>query len=155
MLRLLTRTTARTMTTKAPWHAALPKPKSAPPQITVTELRELAKTKKAGTEFIVVDARRADFDDPGSNFIHHAAINLPAHTLYQTLPVVGPLLQNIPQVIFHCNSCKAGSRGERTAGWYQDYLDAQGITTSKAYVLEGGFKALKAETPEELKEVAV
>ncbi|TXT06178.1 hypothetical protein VHUM_03651 [Vanrija humicola] len=144
-------------TTKAPWHAALPKPTSTPASVTVAELREIAKTKAAGKEYIVVDARRADFDvsDPGSNFIHPAAINLPAHTLYQTLPVVAPLLQNIPQVIFHCNSCKAGSRGERTAGWYQDYLDANGITTSKAYVLEGGFKALKAEAPEELKEVSV
>ncbi|KAL1409377.1 hypothetical protein Q8F55_003360 [Vanrija albida] len=140
---------------KTPWHAALPTPSSAPPRITVSELRALAGAKKAGVEFIVVDARRADFDDLGSNYIHRAAINLPAHTLYQTLPVVGPLLQNIPQVIFHCNSCKAGSRGERTAGWYQDYLDANGITTSKAYVLDGGFKALKAEAPEELKEVAV
>jgi len=60
------------------------------------------------------------------------------------------LTDSIPKVIFHCNSCKPGGRGPRTAAWYQDWLDAQGETGSKAYILEGGWKAWMAEYPDKV-----
>jgi arsenical-resistance protein 2 len=75
------------------------------------------------------------------------AINLPAQTFHQTLPILLPILsrsvvrhigphkllipqylspsilsfRRIPQVIFHCSS--SNGRGPRCAGWYQDALD--------------------------------
>lgn len=119
----------------------------------------------------------AHAQDEGQNWIHPNAINLPAHTLYQTRPTIFAALKgcvatgdtcvarlvarspahpsSIPKVIFHCNSCKAGGRGPRSAGWYQDYLDEQGCKDSQAYVLAGGFKGYKAAYPGELVEVAV
>ena len=68
------------------------------------------------------------------------AINLPAHSLYQTLPGLLPLLRRIPLVIFHCQSCGATGRGARTAAWYQDALDKEGIKTSEGRILTGGIK---------------
>ncbi|KAG1861334.1 S-adenosyl-L-methionine-dependent methyltransferase [Suillus subluteus] len=41
------------------------------------------------------------------------------------------------QVIFYCGSSRG--RGSRCAAWYQDYLNGEGNTESKAYVLEGGY----------------
>jgi SAM-dependent methyltransferase/rhodanese-related sulfurtransferase len=41
------------------------------------------------------------------------------------------------QVIFYCGSSKG--RGSRCAAWYQDYLNGEGNTESKACVLEGGY----------------
>lgn len=55
---------------------------------------------------------------------------------------------SIPTVVFHCNSCKPGGRGPRCASWYQDYLDENGIKTSRAVVLKGGYKAWMAEFPD-------
>lgn len=98
-----------------------------------------------------------------------SAINLPAQTFYPTLPVVGQLLKKLvpllfhysksqlthstPTVVFHCNSCSTGGRGRRAAGWYQDWLDAEGITTSKSVVLAGGWKAWVATYPDQVVKV--
>lgn len=70
------------------------------------------------------------------------AINLPAHSFYQTLPGLLPILTQYRSVIFHCQS--SNGRGPRCAGWYQDALDD--ISTggeaidSRAVVLESGIK---------------
>ena len=77
------------------------------------------------------------------------AINLPAHSFYQTLPSLLPLLQSIPIVIFHCNSCSPGGRGPRTAAWYQDALDIQGIKSSHAVILASGVKGWIARYEED------
>src|SRR4051812_21473004 len=69
------------------------------------------------------------------------ALNLPAHSFYPTLSTIVTILSSIPMVIFHCNSCSETGRGPRAAGWYADELAHQGITTSQAYVLDGGIKA--------------
>ena len=69
------------------------------------------------------------------------AINLPAQSFYQTLPGLLVLLSRIPVVVFHCQSCTATGRGARTAAYYQDALDAAGVTTSEGRVLTGGIKA--------------
>lgn len=58
------------------------------------------------------------------------------------------LTPSIPKVVFHCNSCKPGGRGPRCAAWYQDYLDENGIKSSQALVLKGGYKAWAAEFPD-------
>jgi arsenical-resistance protein 2 len=52
--------------------------------------------------------------------------------------------------VFHCNSCSPGGRGPRAAAWYQDWLDSNGIKTSQALVLTGGYKAWTAEYPDKL-----
>ncbi|KAF7350511.1 Rhodanese-like protein [Mycena venus] len=88
-------------------------------------------------DYIVVDVRRTDFEDASIA----GCLNLPAHSFYPTLSTIVALLASVPLVIFHCNSCKPGGRGPRTAGWYQDACNAQGAGTSRAVVLEGGIKA--------------
>ena len=100
------------------------------------------------------------------------AINLPAQTFHQTLPTLIAILSRsveyavvlrifsqftqvlhywcrIPRVIFHCSS--SNGRGPRCAGWYQDALNQDKITSSKAYVLTGGIKAWKEAHPEDLR----
>ncbi|KAG8941383.1 hypothetical protein FRC00_012409, partial [Tulasnella sp. 408] len=70
------------------------------------------------------------------------AINLPAHSFYQTVPSIVTALSHIPKVIFHCNNCKPGGRGPRTAGWYADELVKQGKEdrAKNVFVLQGGVK---------------
>lgn len=118
------------------WAQSLPLPKSNPAYIEPAELAELIRTKTAGVDFLVVDLRRTDWD---TAYIK-TAVNLPAQSIYQSLPALLPLLSKVPLVVFHCQSCKTVSRGSRGAAWYQDALDAAGITTSQARILTGGIK---------------
>jgi len=129
------------------WYEAFPEPSWGLPTITAKELAEVVKTKKAGVDYIVIDLRRDDFT---IGFIK-GALNLPAHSLYPTMPTIVTVLRNIPKVIFHCQSCKSVSRGTRGAGWYKDALGKEGITTSESIVLEGGivgFLAAYKDDPE-------
>ncbi|GAA5999089.1 uncharacterized protein JCM10292_003318 [Rhodotorula paludigena] len=130
---------------EAPWHAAFPTPRATVvggdiPSLTADELQAKleAEPELEKRSFVVVDVRRTDFED---GFIS-GAINLPAHSLYPTLPGLLPMLSRHALVIFHCNSCSAGGRGHRSAGWYQDALDQAGVgkDVSRAAVLEGGIK---------------
>jgi len=86
-----------------------------------------------------VDVRRTDFE----NAFIKGAINLPAHSFYQTLPAIVSILSHIPKIVFHCNSCSNGGRGPRTAGWYADALRQRGFTEASegVLVLQGGLKA--------------
>ncbi|TFY61638.1 hypothetical protein EVG20_g6980 [Dentipellis fragilis] len=119
----------------ASWHQAFPEPASTPGRMSVEELHaQLTKAEKLD-EILVVDVRRTDFE----NAFIRGAINLPAHSFYPTLPTLVHILSRYPTVVFYCGS--SNGRGPRVAGWYQDALDAQGITTSRAVVLEGGIKA--------------
>jgi len=131
--------------TKAPvstvlpeWAASLPPPRNAPPSISAEETADLIRSgNKAGKDYLIVDARRTDFED----YFIRGAINLPAHSFHQTLPGLIPLLSAIPLVIFHCNSCgKSSSRGRLVAGWYQDALEEQGVKSIQTKYLEGGVK---------------
>ncbi|GAA5977830.1 hypothetical protein JCM11641_006085 [Rhodosporidiobolus odoratus] len=126
-----------------PWHAAFPSPKASPSNnmvnsISAQELRAKMDKQREATRngWIVVDVRRTDFEDA---FIK-GAINLPAHSFYPTLPSLLPILSRYPLVIFHCQS--SSGRGPRCAGWYQDALDAAGLSKdiSRAVVLTGGIK---------------
>ncbi|GAA5899190.1 hypothetical protein JCM6882_009279 [Rhodosporidiobolus microsporus] len=141
-------------TEEKPWHAAFPTPAASLADntldsITAEDLR--AKMDAAGADdlskrdWVVVDVRRTDFEDA---FIK-GAINLPAHSFYPTLASLLPILSRYPSVIFHCQS--SSGRGPRCAGWYQDALDAAGISksTSKAVVLTGGIKAWVAKYGED------
>ncbi|BEJ11539.1 hypothetical protein CspHIS471_0109610 [Cutaneotrichosporon sp. HIS471] len=132
------------------WHVAFPQPKSTPAEITAQDLGALTGTP--GVDYIVIDVRRTDIigDADAARAMIPGALNLPAQTLYPTLPTAGLLLKNIPTVVFHCNSCSAGGRGQRSAAWYQDWLDAHGITSSKALVLQGGWKSWLAAFPDKV-----
>ncbi|KAB5589539.1 Arsenite transporter [Ceratobasidium theobromae] len=118
------------------WHDIYPTPPFDTPRITAESLSEMVAQKVAGIDFVVVDVRRTDFE----SMVIRGAINLPAHSFYPTLLTVTALLSRIPNVIFHCNSCTETGRGPRVAGWYAEQLKTLGITTSKAWVLEGGIK---------------
>ncbi|QPK66863.1 hypothetical protein CNBG_10060 [Cryptococcus deuterogattii R265] len=132
--------------------ASQPTPVASPIDISARELKELMDdaTLTPGKDYVVVDVRRTDLDEPGS-VIHPCAINLPAQSLYQTLPVVFMTLRHIPKIIFHCSSSKG--RGPRCAGWYQNYANSHGPGTTTAYVLVGGIKAWKEAYPEQVKHV--
>ncbi|KAK0210800.1 Rhodanese-like domain-containing protein [Desarmillaria ectypa] len=116
-----------------PWYNAFPEPKSIPDGLSAEKLHTLLL---GSNSVLVVDTRRTDFE----GFFIKGAINLPAHSFYPTLPALTPILAQYQLAVFHCNSCKPGGRGPRTAGWYQDELDKQGVTESRAVVLEGGIK---------------
>jgi len=97
------------------------------------------KEKVAGKEYIVVDVRRADFEDA----VIAGAVNLPAHSFYPTRQTATTLLSPIPLVIFHCQSCSPTGRGPRVAGWYAEELKNRGIASSEALVLQGGIKEFR------------
>ncbi|GHJ83960.1 hypothetical protein NliqN6_0362 [Naganishia liquefaciens] len=127
------------MSTFANFFDRFPPPKATVPRLDVEELAALmASDKVAGRDYVVVDVRRTDLEEE-VHFVHPSAINLPAQSFYQTLPTSGRLLSTVPQVIFHCTS--SNGRGPRCAGWYAEWLAAEGIEGSKAYVLTGGIKA--------------
>ncbi|CAE6396157.1 unnamed protein product [Rhizoctonia solani] len=125
---------------KAQWHDALPTPSFDTPRMSAETLAETIQQKAAGVDYIVVDARRNDFE----NVCIKGAINLPAQSFYPTLPTTTILLSKIPDVIFHCNSCTETGRGPRVAGWYAAQLKQVGITTSKAWILDGGIKRFES-----------
>ncbi|KAJ6631204.1 Rhodanese-like domain-containing protein [Mycena sp. CBHHK59/15] len=122
------------------WHSAFPVPVAEPRFITPEELAVIIHEKEIVKDYLVVDVRRIDFED--ASIV--GCLNLPAHSFFPTLSAILALLSSVPLVIFHCNSCKPGGRGPRSAGWYQDALDEKGITISRALVLEGGIKAWAA-----------
>ncbi|KAJ7910688.1 hypothetical protein B0H13DRAFT_2011927 [Mycena leptocephala] len=106
------------------WHAAFPNPTANPGSISPDDLAVLIREKELVKDYLVVDVRRTDFE--GASIA--GCLNLPAHSFYPTLSTIVTLLASVPLVVFHCNSCKPGSRGTRVAGWYQDALDAQGLS---------------------------
>ncbi|GFZ42348.1 hypothetical protein JCM24511_00063 [Saitozyma sp. JCM 24511] len=132
---------------KKTWYSDLPTPTANPADISVSELRALMDDPGlvAGRDYIVVDVRRTDLDEEPAIVVHPAAVNLPAQSFHQTLPMIFSLLHRIPKVILHCSSSKG--RGPRCAGWYQDYLDQQNCKTSAAYVLVGGINAWRDAYP--------
>jgi arsenical-resistance protein 2 len=73
------------------------------------------------------------------------ALNLPAHSFYPTRSTIVTVLSQIPIVIFHCSSCSETGRGSRTAGWYREELQKQGVAvTQTVWVLDGGIKQFSA-----------
>ncbi|RSL64958.1 hypothetical protein CEP54_004429 [Fusarium duplospermum] len=123
------------------WWEAFPEAKASCPRVEAAEVAGLieknaAAGKGATRDFLLVDVRRTDWE--GGTVA--TSINFPAHTFYQTRPVIHQLCKQagIRRIIFYCGSC--GSRGPRCAGWMQNYLDEVGETDIKAEILIGGIK---------------
>ncbi|KAH8160972.1 hypothetical protein CIB48_g7279 [Xylaria polymorpha] len=68
------------------------------------------------------------------------AINLPAQTLYPTIPALYQLFKNagIRHVIWYCGS--SAGRGTRTAAWFNDHIQEQGDEQMQSVILAGGIK---------------
>ncbi|CAG9989780.1 unnamed protein product [Clonostachys byssicola] len=128
--------------TETPWWASFPEVQSECPRLEPEEVKLLlddgpaAKGKDGKRDFLLVDVRRTDWE--GGTVA--TSINFPAHTLYQTRPVIYQLCKQagIKKIIFYCGS--SNGRGPRSAGWMQDYLNEVGETQIKSLVLKGGIK---------------
>ncbi|KAI0259325.1 hypothetical protein BC834DRAFT_943424, partial [Gloeopeniophorella convolvens] len=119
------------------WAKPFPEPRTVPPKITPDALCEIIRTQRAGTDYLVVDVRRADIEA-----LITGALNLPAQTFYPTLPALVPLLARVRTLVFHCQTSLG--RGPRCAGWFADALAARGGGDADActvVVLEGGMRA--------------
>ncbi|EJT46382.1 hypothetical protein A1Q1_05029 [Trichosporon asahii var. asahii CBS 2479] len=160
----------------APWHANFPAGKSNPPEISAAELAALSGPGKEYIVVDVrrtdIDSIREMEGHPTvGRHVHLPVPTLPgdcqaashcapwyayvadssgagreddAPCCYQ--PAGADFLSDGPQL---CASAEEpGGRGPRCAAWYQDYLDENGIKSSQALVLKGGYKAWAAEFPD-------
>ncbi|KAH6900405.1 Rhodanese-like domain-containing protein [Thelonectria olida] len=123
------------------WWEAFPEAKAECPRVEASEVADLLEKTSVTAQglvrdFLLVDVRRTDWE--GGTVA--SSINLPAHSFYQTRPVVYQLCKQagIKRIIFYCGSC--GTRGPRCAGWMQDYLNEVSETNIKAEILAGGIK---------------
>ena len=162
------------MATIKAWHEAYPSPRTqSPPTVTREELLQwLQEGKKNGLDLLLVDLRRTDHEvNSTARVTQHngdqvliggrqgsirGSINLPAQSLYHSLPTLSTVCQNagiktmiwycgkhfIMHVLRCCSCCSAlGSsrgRGTRAAGWFQDLLDDEHVTDIKSTVLLDG-----------------
>ncbi|KAI0875600.1 Rhodanese-like domain-containing protein [Hypoxylon argillaceum] len=120
-----------------PWHAAFPVPKTTEPaSFTREEVSDKLRTGGISRDFILVDVRRNDYE--GGTI--RGAINLPAQTLFPTIPALYQLFKNasIRQIIWYCGSSRG--RGTRAAGWFNDYIQEQGDKEMQSVILAGGIK---------------
>ncbi|KYK57471.1 Rhodanese-like protein [Drechmeria coniospora] len=124
-----------------PWWAAFPEPKANCHSLEAADVKQLIESHASlgangDRGFLLVDVRRTDWE--GGTVT--TSINLPAHTLYQTRPVVYQLCKQagIKTIIFYCGS--SNGRGPRCAGWMQDYLNEVGEASMTAAILKGGIK---------------
>jgi arsenical-resistance protein 2 len=88
-------------TSAAPWYAAYPAPKSEVGTISRDEVLGLLKAAPTDKrDFVLVDLRRNDFE--GGTI--RGSINLPAQSLYTTLPAVYAIFKaaGLRKVIFYC-----------------------------------------------------
>ncbi|TGZ81176.1 Rhodanese-like protein [Ascodesmis nigricans] len=136
---------------EAPWHSSFPAPVSTTVYLPRTEVHKLllSHSHTAGKDYVLVDLRRNDH--VGGTI--RGSINLPAQSLYPTLPVLYTLFKSagVKQVIFYCGS--SGGRGSRAASWFQDYLNAEGEKEMKSVALEGGIKGWVGSGEEYVKEI--
>lgn len=120
------------------WWDAYPKAKSSPALMPPEELARLMREPSESSsyrDFAVIDVRR---DDHGGGHIR-GSDNWLAQSFHDDLPAFLAKYCHTSRVIFYCTS--SSGRGPRCAGWYQDYLNETGTTTSTSYVLQGGVKA--------------
>ncbi|KAK8074418.1 hypothetical protein PG997_009081 [Apiospora hydei] len=121
---------------QAPWHAAYPAPKTtAPGALTKEDVLGMLQRGEE-EEFVLIDLRRNDHE--GGTI--RGSINLPAQSLYPTIPRLYKLFKNagVKKAIWYCGS--SGGRGTRAAGWFQDYLDEKGDKEMESAILKGGIK---------------
>ncbi|KAK5050434.1 hypothetical protein LTR84_003715 [Exophiala bonariae] len=122
---------------KAPaWHEAYPPPRNASPPTIAREdlLTKLQMGKQPGIDFLLVDLRRTDHE--GGTI--KGSINLPAQSLYPSLPTLLTLCQaaGVKKVIWYCGSSKG--RGSRAAGWFDDLIKDRSIEGISSLVLKDG-----------------
>ncbi|XP_006463605.1 hypothetical protein AGABI2DRAFT_194386 [Agaricus bisporus var. bisporus H97] len=117
------------------WWDAYPLVNSSPEAMTAEEVASLIRDpSKNVQDFVVVDVRRNDH--AGGHV--KGSVQCPAQSFYDDAPAYFEKFKDTEKVIFYCQS--SNGRGPRCAGWYQDYLDSMGCSSSKAYVLAGGIK---------------
>ncbi|KAI5888783.1 Rhodanese-like protein [Schizophyllum commune H4-8] len=131
-----------------PWYSAFPDPKHTELQgISPDDLAAVLRdpATQVAKDVLVVDVRRTDFEGVAIK----GAINLPAHSFYETVDTAVELLKTVKKVVFHCQACLPGGRAYRAAGWYADALEKRGLSTDGVYYLEGGIKAWKEKYGED------
>lgn len=97
---------ATDQTKAADWWAAFPEVQSECPRLEPSEVKQLieedpsASSKDGKRSFLLVDVRRTDYEGGTVS----TSINLPAHSFYQTRPVVYQLCKQagIQKIIFYC-----------------------------------------------------
>ena len=87
----------------SPWHAGFPEPKTQCPQLEADEVKAMLEGQIASgapRDFLLVDVRRTDWE--GGTIT--TSINLPAHSIYQTRPIIHQLCKQagIAKVITYC-----------------------------------------------------
>ncbi|OTA01497.1 arsenate reductase Arc2 [Trichoderma parareesei] len=123
-----------TDSTTVPWHAAYPAPETVAKSISRDEVLDMMK--HGMRDYLLVDLRRADHEGG----LIRASINLPAQSLYPSIPTLFRLTKDagIVKVIWFCASSRG--RGPRAAAWFNDYLAKCGETDMESLVLLGGIK---------------
>ncbi|KAK3327040.1 Rhodanese-like domain-containing protein [Cercophora scortea] len=126
--------------TPAPWYAAYPTAQSEVVTISREEvlamLQNLDGKSNTTRDFVLVDLRRNDFE--GGTI--RGSINLPAQSLYPTLPVIYSIFKaaGLKKVIWYCGSSRG--RGSRATAWFADYLLSVGDTSMQSLALAGGVR---------------
>jgi hypothetical protein len=104
------------MSAEIPWHASYPAPRTVAPSLSRQELLQwFREGKRAGTDFVLVDLRRTDFEvcrgitvdihaDITQGGTIQGSLNLPAQSLYPTIPTLYSLLSNgtVKHVVWYC-----------------------------------------------------
>lgn len=122
----------------SPWDPKYPIAKNRTPSAISRDvvLEMLKRGKKPGKDFVMVDLRQVDYT--GGTI--RGSINLPAQSLYPTLPALYTLFSkaDVKSVIWYCGSSR--HRGLRAAAWMDDYIKEQGDQDMQSFMLEGGVK---------------
>jgi len=133
--------------TTAPWHAIYPTPKSDPASIHRTELLQwFHEGRKPGKDFMLIDLRRTDHEVSSrrkskryknsalrrrSIYMQggtiHGSINLPAQTLYPTIPTLYTLFSaaKIENVIWYCGKSASELRLRPQLEAFRDFTLTQ------------------------------
>ncbi|KAK2591266.1 hypothetical protein QQS21_011047 [Conoideocrella luteorostrata] len=147
----------------APWHAAYPTPRKTEPAIMSRDelLSLITKINGSVTKyFILIDLRRTD----NEGGMIQGSINLPAQSLYPTIPTLynifkaaglrkiiwfccktaqmtHPKIAKIPSVLTLMGiAASSRGRGSRAALWFQDFLDDHGDSYMESLILADGIK---------------
>ncbi|KAF8554127.1 NAD(P)-binding protein [Imleria badia] len=117
------------------WWDAYPAAAASVGSLKCVEVADLIRNPELGEKsFVVVDLTRSI--NQGGHV--RGSVQQPAQTFYDDLTTFYGQHKETKQVIFYCGS--SNGRGPRCAKWYQDYLDRQGNTESKAFCMTGGAK---------------
>ncbi|KAF1994574.1 Rhodanese-like protein [Amniculicola lignicola CBS 123094] len=135
-----------TLDRDSPWDPNYPIAKNQTPSAISRDqvLNMLEQGQQPGKDFMLIDLRQTD--NIGGTI--RGSINLPAQSLYPTLPTLYKLFMRaeIKCIIWYCGSSQ--HRGLRAAAWMDDFIKEQGHTSMKSYMLLGGIKGWANAGPE-------